>query len=262
MFHMKHLLQWVCTRGRSRPGFSQRGGATTTPIMGSLLTRLVFISYLTTAQGRVILRTKPVCEIWYKVSALRENLNKADVPAAQTGGPVRFEGGRVRFEKERGVTEVGVVRGIGHVTIRVDGEKVAEGRLELLQDIAAATIPVFLVKLLPDGISFALRGANADAADELLKKSGHPYEFRRDLAMVSIIAGAMRDLSGVMAIIYEALVEEKISVRQTGDAYNAVHCLIPGADAERAATALRKRFDLPAEPETPQQTDGVGLKSL
>ena len=65
-----------------------------------------------------------------------------------------------------------------------------------------------------------------------------------------------------MAIIYEALVGEGIRVQQTGDAYNAVHCLIPGDEAERAAGALRHRFDLPIELETPQQRDGVGLKPL
>jgi len=51
-------------------------------------------------------------------------------------------------------------------------------------------------------------------------------------------------------------------VRQTGDAYNAVHCLVPGADAERAARALRQRFDLSETEESESTADGVGLKSL
>jgi len=212
---------------------------------------------LTQGARRVILLINPICEIWHKVTVSEQKLTDIQTPIADT-----TSGGRVRFEKERGVTEVEVVRGIGHVTIRVDAEQAAERRLELLQNIAAAAIPVFLVKLLPDGMSFAIRGGDMDAAEELLKKAGEEFLLSRDLAMVSIIAGAMRDLSGVMAIIYETLVNEGILVRQTGDAYNAVHCLVPGADAERAARALRQRFDLSETEESESTADGVGLKSL
>ena len=188
-----------------------------------------------------------------KLSALPDNRIAGPYPPASAG--------KVRFERERGVTEVSATQGVGHVTALM-AEDVAAERLELLQQIAAANIPVFLVKLLPSGISFALRKEQVNDAEALLEKSKQPYVLRRDLAMISIIAGAMRDLSGVMAIIYEALVGEGIRVQQTSDAYNAVHCLVPGEDAERAAKALRHRFDLPTELETPPQPEGVGLKSL
>ena len=68
-----------------------------------------------------------------------------------TGSFPAASAGKVRFEKERGVTEVSVTNGIGHVTALM-AENVAEERLELLKLIAAANIPVFLVKLLPNGI--------------------------------------------------------------------------------------------------------------
>jgi aspartate kinase len=168
----------------------------------------------------------------------------------------------VHFERERGVTEVTAARGIAHVTIRLDPDNVAAGRLALLQQLAAANIPVFLVKLLPVGISFALREAQVDAGAALLRTSGVDYAMTRDLGLVTTIAGAMRDLSGIMAAIYEALVMEGIRVWQTGDAHNAVHCLVDGELAEKATETLQAKFALtPTAPET-GQPDGVGLKTL
>lgn len=150
------------------------------------------------------------------------------------------------FEKERGVTEVEVTRGIAHVTVRLNPERVAADRLALLKRFAKATVPVFLVKLLPTGISFALRAAQVETGTALLaelkEEMGAEYTLREDLGLVTTRAGAMRDLSGIMATIYEALVAEGITVQQTGDAYNAVHCLVPGELGDRAADALMKRL--------------------
>ena len=71
-----------------------------------------------------------------------------------------------------------------------------------------------------------------------------PHRLLRDLGLVSTFAGAMRDLSGVIARIYRTMVEANVRVLQTGDAYNAVHCLVPGGDADKAADALRLEFHL------------------
>ena len=150
----------------------------------------------------------------------------------------------VHFEKERGVTEVLVVGGIAHATVTVPLETVAESRLDVLLRLAAANIPVFLIKLLPTGVSFALREGVVDAGKKLLTDANLPYVLRPELSLVTIVAGAMRDLSGVMAAIYETLTTEQIAVRQTGDAHNAVHCLVASADAERAASALRRTFGI------------------
>jgi aspartate kinase len=170
-------------------------------------------------------------------------------------------GDAVHFEKERGVTDVSVTRGVAHVRVLLEEAEAATGRLTLLKRLAAANVPVFLVKLQRDGISFALREAQTEAGAALLKEEDVPHVLARDLALVTIIAGAMRDLSGIMAMIYEALVSEGIGVWQTGDAYNAVHCLVSGADAERAADALRAKFALIPPPAT-GQNEGVGLKAL
>jgi len=168
----------------------------------------------------------------------------------------------VHFERERGVTEVTAVHGIAHVTVHMEPDAVAAGRLTLLQRLAAANIPVFLVKLLPDGVSFALRESQVESGATLLREAGIAHTMARDLGLVTTIAGAMRDLSGVMAAIYEALVTEGIRVRQTGDAHNAVHCLVEGPAVERAAKALQEKFALTPTVTQIEQPDGVGLKTL
>jgi aspartate kinase len=176
----------------------------------------------------------------------------------------------VHFEKERGVTEVSVVSGIAHATVTLPQETVGAGRLELLQRLAAANIPVFLIKLLPTGLSFALRESVVEAGDALLTSTGLSYTLRRNLALVTIYAGAMRDLSGVMAAIYEALLDESVRVYQTGDAHNAVHCLVAGDQVEAAGAVLRKTFALQQEngskaadsPIRRESPEGVGPKVL
>ena len=177
----------------------------------------------------------------------------------------------VHFEKERGVTSVTVTRGIAHVTADLPAPTLAASRLALLKLLAQAQIPVFLIKLHPTGLSFALAETYVEAGAGVLDRAHVPHTLLRDLALVTTLAGGMRDLSGVMARIYQALVGANVRVRQNGDAYNAVFCLVDGRDAARAADALRVRFELlpppvevapPAAATTPTPDPGSGLKSL
>lgn len=178
------------------------------------------------------------------------------------------QGETVHFEKERGVTDVQVTRGVAHATvelIRDSTEALGEVQLGLLQALAAASIPVFLIKLHPTGISFAFLDIHLEKTARVLKESGANHTLTRDLALVAPIAGAMRDLSGVMAAIYEAFVTAGIAVLQTSDAYNAVLCLIAGDKANSAVEALRDCFALKAammtedgEPITPNPVAGSG----
>ena len=151
--------------------------------------------------------------------------------------------GEVSFEKWRGVSEVRLVSGVVHVTVSFSDT--AADRLTLLQTLAQKNVPVFLVKLLPNGLSFALRSDDAEAGINALHALGATFEARPNLSLVSIYAGAMRDLSGVMADIYEALLSANVRVTQTGDAYNAVHCLVPENRAHAAQNVLRRKFSLP-----------------
>jgi aspartokinase len=148
----------------------------------------------------------------------------------------------VRFEKDPGVTEVQVEREIVHAAISLASENLTGERLRVLQALASAQIPLFLIKMQPTGLSFALHERFVEASENILKGAGVGYNLTRNLAMVSPVAGAMRDLSGIMAQIYEALVIADVTILQTGDSYNAVHCLVPAHDADRAAESLRKQL--------------------
>lgn len=168
----------------------------------------------------------------------------------------------LHFERERGVTDVQVTRGVAHVTVRLAADNVAGERLSLLQALAAANVSLFLIKLHPNAISFAMRADVVAAGENLLRTRGFDYTLLRDLGLVATVAGAMRDLSGVMARIYEAMVSANIRVCQTGDAYNAVLCLVAGDETDRAAEALHKAFALSEPPGPTRSNREPGLKAL
>lgn len=169
----------------------------------------------------------------------------------------------VSFERERGVTEIQVTRGLAHVTVQIPREHLGGERLALLQALAAASISVFLIKLHPGAVSFAVRADAIEPCETLLRGRDDDYALLRDLGLIAVVAGAMRDLSGVIARIYGALVDVGVRVQQTGDAYNAVILLVAGEETDRAADALRRAFSLGAPEETEAgPREGVGLKAL
>ncbi len=149
------------------------------------------------------------------------------------------------FERERGITEVRVQHGLAHVETRLPGIAPEAERLDLLQAVAVAGLPVLLIKLHPNAVSFALPDAKiAERAETLLQGRGYTYAMERNLALISIYAGAMRDLPGVMAGLYDTCDNAGIRVAQTGDSFDALFALVPGTDAERGAELLRKAFGL------------------
>lgn len=147
------------------------------------------------------------------------------------------------FERERGITEVRVQGGLSHVEVRLPGFDEEAERLVLLQAVAEAGLPVLLIKLHPGSVSFALPDAAiAERGEKLLMERGYTYAMERELALISICAGAMRDLSGVMAGLYDTMDKADIRVAQTGDSHDALFALISGANAEHGATLLRQTF--------------------
>lgn len=179
-----------------------------------------------------------------------------------SSGPARGSAS-VSFERERGVTRVATRRGLAHVTVHLPAQEEAGARLAVLQALAQAGVPVFLVKLAPGALSFAVRADAVARCEELLATGlwggGAPrFTLLRDLGLVTVLAGAMRDLSGVMARIYEALVQAGVAVRQTGDAYNAVILLVAGSELDQAARVLRQTFALAAEDADDEEGDGPG----
>lgn len=129
------------------------------------------------------------------------------------------------------------------VSVRFLGE-VPPQRLQILQSLAQARVPVNQVKLLADGLCFVISENHASACRELLNDEKGEVTILEGMALISTIAGAMRDLSGVIARISEALLSAAIPNRQVGDAYDAVLCLVPAGEAPRAIAALRQQFGL------------------
>ena len=122
-----------------------------------------------------------------------------------------------------------------------------KSRLRLLEILAQQRVPINQVKLLPDGLCFVISENHASACRKLLSTEKGEVTVLENMALISTIAGAMRDLSGVIARICEALLSASIPNRQVGDAYDAVLCLVPSADAPRAVVALREQFGLEQE---------------
>jgi aspartokinase len=183
-----------------------------------------------------------------KSNAVKEdNVEQVSPPASSptlpaVGSPTVAGSPLVRFEKDPGVTEMQVQTEIVHAAIHLPAATQNSERLRVLETLASAQIPLFLIKMQPSGLSFALHERYAESSENILKGAGVSYHFTRNLVMVSPVAGAMRDLSGIMAQIYEALVLADVAILQTGDSYNAVHCLIPAHDAERAVASLTRQL--------------------
>ena len=85
---------------------------------------------------------------------------------------------------------------------------------------------------------------HASACRKLFTEEKGEISVLENMALISTLAGAMRDLSGVIARICEALLSAAIPNRQVGDAYDAVLCLVPSGEAPRAVEALRREFGL------------------
>lgn len=152
------------------------------------------------------------------------------------------------FERERGITEVRVQEGLAHVEVRLPGRDIEAERLVLLQAVAEAGLPVLLIKLHPGSVSFALPDAAiAERAEKLLMDRGYAFAMERELALISICAGAMRDLSGVMAGLYDTMDRAGIRVAQTGDSHDALFALIAGTHPQESARLLRGTFGLSGE---------------
>lgn len=147
------------------------------------------------------------------------------------------------FEREPGVTDIRVETGVALVVVHCV-DQIPQRRLQALALLAEAKVPVNQVKLQPSGLTFVIGENHASVCQQLLQSEKIDVTITTGMALVSIIAGAMRDLSGVIARICEALLETGILNRQVGDAYDAVLFLVPTVDSPRAVVALREQFQL------------------
>lgn len=158
----------------------------------------------------------------------------------------------VAFEKQRGVTDVSVVRNLTHMLVTLPGEPgiCPNCHLQVLTELAAAGIPIYLIKLHDEYLSFVLDKELGIKAREHLERLPLKVNSADAMATVSVIAANMRDSFGIMARIVEALLSVKVEILQTGDSHNSVTCLIKDEQITAAVKALKKEFGLGDQPVT------------
>ena len=159
-------------------------------------------------------------------------------------------GYRAPFEKPRGVTSVTIQGNYAHLTVSVrpDQPRTAQ-EMAVLDSLVQHEISINLVKLHPGGLSFVVDAEDAARTLDALRSGDFPAEVTPHVSMVSVHAGNMRGLSGVMARIAGALLRADIPMLQSGDSPDAVFCLVPADQSGRAVQALADEFQVPARPQ-------------
>lgn len=157
-------------------------------------------------------------------------------------------GKKVLIERNRGVYGIRVTRNIAHMIVPIENsEDRNEQILHILKILAKARVPIFLVKLHKLAVSFGLADYDLPRAEKALQTPKLEFINRSDLALVAIIASSMRDLSGVMVQISDALGRAGATLYETGDSHSSVQCLIEENRTDDAAQKLREAFSLSEE---------------
>lgn len=156
-------------------------------------------------------------------------------------------GGRVSFERERGVTEIRVTSGIAYVFAHLtkgEYDDLASQRLRVLEILRDSAISIFLIKLQRHGISFGIRAEQVEQVEQLLRAHEYSITIHPNRVLVSVFAQNMREMYGVMATIAEAFYQAGAPIEQVCDAHNRLMCLIKAEHARPAVERLRKAFGL------------------
>ena len=151
----------------------------------------------------------------------------------------------VTFERERGVYRVDQARNLAHVSVEVgyDSEKTARIQ-RILSALAQERIPIFLIKLHADSVSFGVEGARLETVERCLNGAAIAGTVRRNLALVTVWATSMSDLTGVMVRIADSLQNAGARLIGVGDSHNSVQLLIDGEHADSAVAELESTFEL------------------
>jgi len=151
----------------------------------------------------------------------------------------------VAFERERGVFAVEVTRQVCHAVIDVGDEGDRASRiLNTFQTLASARVPVFLIKLHRTAVTLGLAGQDAERAEAAIASGGMQARMRCDLALIVVRASSMRDLSGIMSQIADALYVAGARMLAAGDSHSTVQCIIEDNRAEAVTQELAKVFGL------------------
>ncbi len=147
------------------------------------------------------------------------------------------------IERESGFFHFDATHDVAHVIVSVGGtEGRAERVIHVFRIVAEAGVPVFLAKLHGHEISFAVEAKRLQDVERALQVGGYSYRARRDLAIVTVHTGTLRDLTSVMVRIADALQLAGARMYGAGDSHSSVQCLIDGHRAEAALNQLRTTF--------------------
>jgi aspartokinase len=163
------------------------------------------------------------------------------VPSSENQAP------NVTFERERGVHAIQITRNVAHAEVALEDDSLRAARiLQVFRVLANSGVPIFLTKLHRSALTFAFVSADLPRVEAALQTVGVQTSARQDLALISVRAASMRDLSGVMVAIADALYAAGARLFETGDSHNSVVCLIESAHVDEAVRHLRKTFRLEA----------------
>ena len=163
---------------------------------------------------------------------------------ASHGGAARH----VHFERERGVYRVAVTQGLAHVVVKVGADLDRTDRLlRVFHTLAGESIPIFLIKLHRMAVTFAMEESQIPHVERCMSANGFECRVRPDLALISVIASSMRDLTGIMVSIADSLQTAGARLYGVGDSHNSVQCLIDGAHLNEAIAQLKTTFALEDE---------------
>jgi aspartate kinase len=162
------------------------------------------------------------------------------------------------FERARGVHALQVTHDVAHAVIALPlSPQRAEQILDLFRVLAKAQIPVFLSKLHSHSVTLAVAASNTSRAEEALCSIGLTATITPGLSIVSVRASSMRDLSGVMVEIADALYRVGARFYETGDSHNSVQCLIDTSRAGDVVRALCGTFDIDCSSVGEQHTEAA-----
>lgn len=150
----------------------------------------------------------------------------------------------VTFERERGVYDIRVTRSLAHAVVKVSPQERTGQFQQVFSALADKQIPIFLIKLHSGAVSFALDESRVTEVDKCVAGQGRECTVRGDLALISVVASSMRDLTGVMVDIADSIQRAGARLYGVGDSHNSVQCLIDGGHAESAERELRSTFHL------------------
>src|SRR5258708_15284952 len=157
----------------------------------------------------------------------------------------RHAGRTISFERERGVYDVRVTSGLAHVVAGVGTDDDRIHRMQrVFQALAKHEIPIFLIKLHRSAVTFAVNEDLVSSVEQSLQGVALACRARKNLALITVIASSMRDLTGVMVSIADSLQSSKTKLFGSGDSHNSVQCLIDGDHVDASVKQLYETFGL------------------